>query len=132
MEEPREEGECSVMIVVLGAGANLVTFPTVLDWDESKTRVIKRKGNVGETDGVIADYQTSVTKPRMIELVARLTRVQKTSLKLLQAEHLWQPLTDDAVLVDYVWIETVRPRFRAVEDHSRPWLTSIGLIASTN
>ena len=116
------------MIVVLGTGANQVTFEQLLKFDEEKSRRVPRKIDLGTTGTV--ETAAYLVRPRRFNLKARLSTAERISLYALQAEHVWQPLNDDAALIDYVWIETVEPRWRPTEDITRPWLTFMGLIAS--
>lgn len=129
MEESRKEGECSIMVIVsLGSGGNQVTFQKVLEWEEVKTSKVPRKLDAGGTGEV--EIASVIIKPRRFNLTVRLTTTQRGSLRSLQREHKWQPLTDDGAQVAQVWIETVRARWAVIEDKRRPWFTEIGMVAS--
>lgn len=121
------------MIVVLGAGANQQDLTRkILDWEEIKVRRVPRKLDVGSTSAFRIETDASNTKGRDLKLTCRLTLAERMTLYDLQAEHAWQPLTDDAVLLDYYWIEGVLTRIREVEDNRRDWLTTITCIASNS
>jgi hypothetical protein len=72
------------------------------------------------------------TKPRTYELTARLSTAEKSALETLQEAHSWQPLLEDSILLDYVWIESVGARYTSEECYEAPWLTTIGLVSSHN
>lgn len=131
MEEPRKEGECSIMVVVtIGSGGNTITLEDIINWDETKSRTLYRNYNVGVSDGGIAVKETAIPKPKRITLTLRLTSTEKNDLETMQGQHQWQPLNDDGSLIDYVWIESIRPRYKQTDNVDRPWLTDLGLIAS--
>lgn len=130
MEESRKEGECCIMIVTIGSGGTMVTLVDIINWDESKTHTIYKNANVGVSGGGTAIKDSVITKPKRITLTLRLTSTEEIALETLQAQHEWQPLNDDSTLIDYVWMESIRPRWKAIEHFDRPWLTDLGLIAS--
>jgi len=120
-----------MVIVILGSGAHQITFDRVIEWEEVKSSRVPRKLNVGNWELIeIVETPAVIVSPRTFNLTTRLTSSQKTNLMYLQREHIWQPLTDDGVTINQVWIESVKARWAIVEDKRRPWLTEIGLVAS--
>jgi len=119
-----------MVLVVLGTGANQLSFRlgSIIEWEEVKSRTVPRKLDLGATGSV--ETAVYVTKPRMLRLTARLNTTERNTLRSLQGEFAWQPLTDDGGTIDYFWIDSVEPRWRHVESYDYPWRTTIGLIAS--
>lgn len=121
------------MIILLGTGANQLNLTRkIINWGEEKVRRVPRKIDVGSVKTTMVETDASSTRSRKIKLTCRLSLPQKVSLYALQAEHGWQPLTDDGVLIDYVWLERSRLRFmesRNWEVHE-PWMAEISCVAS--
>ena len=121
------------MIVLLGTGGNQLTLTRrILDWDEIKVRGVPRKLDVGSVSAFKIEIDASNVKARGLKLTCRLTLPERMTLYDLQAEHAWQPLTDDGALIDYYWIEGVLTRIREVEDKRLDWLTEISCVASNS
>ena len=121
------------MIILLGTGGNQLNLTKkIIDWGEIKVRRVPRKIDVGSVKTTMVETDASVTQSRRIKLICRLSLIQKNTLYALQAEHAWQPLTDDAVLIEYVWLEKSKPRYRHSRnwDITEDWLTEIICVAS--
>ena len=114
------------MAVVIGS----VTLSEVLNWEEEETSTIPIK-HVVRKDVPTTQAEYFTRTPRTITIETRCTKTTKDSLRTLKNQHDWQALYDyDGSFIDYVWVETLSPRWQGDVDYDYPWLVRIQLICS--
>jgi len=111
-----------------------IDFAHVLEWEESRTRIIKRKRVVGKCPPTV-EARHFTTMPRKINIVCRVNRAEKEELWDAYRECCWMPLYDRGErFVDWVWLE--EPSFKwdlavGCSEDNRPFIANLGLVCSS-
>lgn len=115
------------MAVILGS----VTLENVLTWEEEESDTIPIKRIIRKSTPT-TQSKYYVRTPRVITISVRANVTEKANIRNLKNQFLWQQLMDyDGItLVDYVWIQDVKSRWRGDIDKDYPWQVDIVLICS--
>ena len=108
-------------------------FEHILEWEEARTRRVKKKSPIGKCSPTVESRHFSST-PRSIYITARVNSSEKEDLWTLFRECAWHTLYDkECELIDYVWME--QPSFKwdnSLGCGGRQWLANLGLVCSSS
>lgn len=114
-------------IRIVSAGAVSFTFPHILDFNAEASRPIPRKGVLGKCTPT-PEATSFHTKPRMVDIVGRVTADEKDALKAIRKECDWCSLYVDGSLYATVWIEGMGFRWdSSLGCGGRQWIVRVKL-----
>lgn len=108
-------------------------FEHIEEWEEMRTRIIKRKIAIGNCEPTVEDQVFSTT-PKIITIVARMSSEDKNKIWDCFKECAWIPLYEENnEFVDHVWIEEPNIRWdNQLGCGDKPWIVTLTLICSNS